>query len=286
MNGFETEKDYFVSYDGLKIFYRSWIPKKKKSDFVFIGVHGAAVHSANLQNFGEFFAKRGYPVYAYDRRGFGNCDNEIRGYIKSYKVYVKDTIAFIDFIKSKLNPDKTFLIGHSNGSNISTIVAAEVPELIDSLVISSPNFKLKTKDILSPFRIPLAYTLGNLIPKMKTPTFIKPEELVRDQKIAEERKDDPLYTSKVRGRWVREMFNCQRQAKKSIKQLTIPTLILVAGDDKEISAKYTVKLYNSLENKDVVKMKVYEDNFHENFNDLPENRLKVFEDVAKFLELG
>ncbi|MBK5114017.1 MAG: lysophospholipase [Candidatus Heimdallarchaeota archaeon] len=285
MIGKKSEINYFVTYNGLKMLYRAWMPNKQKSDYVFIGIHGAAVHSSNFQNFGDYFARLGYPVFVYDRRGFGNCDDLIRGYVDSYEVYVKDTIAFIDFIKSKSNPEKTFLIGHSNGSNIATVVAAEYPELIDSLVISSPNFRLKTKDPFSPFRLPLAYTLGNLIPKMKISTFLKPEELVRDSKIWESRKDDPLYTKKVTGRWVREMFNCQRQAKKSLKLLAVPTLILVAGEDKEISSKYTMKLYNSLENKDFVNMKIYEENYHENFNDLPESRLKVFEDIAEFLEL-
>ncbi|NHJ31866.1 MAG: lysophospholipase [Asgard group archaeon] len=285
MIGMKAEISNFVSYDGLKMLYRAWIPKTKKNDYVFIGVHGAAVHSSNFQYFGDYFASQGFPVYVNDRRGFGNCDNQIRGHIDSYDVYVKDTIAFIDYIKSKLNPEKTFLVGHSNGSIIATVIAAEYPELIDSLVISSPNFKLKTKDLFSPFRVPLAYILGTLIPKMRTPTFLKPKDLIRDTEVSENRNDDPLYTKKVTGRWTREMFNCQRQARKGLKILSIPTLIIVAGEDKEISSKYTVKLYNSLENKDLVKIKIYEDNFHENFNDLPENRLKVFEDIAEFLEL-
>ncbi len=285
MIGMKPEINSFVTYDGLQLLYRAWLPKKNKHDYVFIGVHGAAVHSSNFQTFGDYFAKLGYPVFVYDRRGFGNCDNKIRGYIESYKVYVKDTVAFIDFIKSKYNPAKTFLVGHSNGSIISIVVAAEYPELIDSLVVSSPNLKLKMKDPLSPIRIPLAYVLGTIFPKMKTPTFLKPEELVKDTKIITARNEDPLYTRKVTGRWVREMFNCQKQAKKSIKQLTIPTLILVAGDDKEINSKYTIKLHSSLENKDIVNIKIYEENYHENFNELPENRRKVFEDVAKFLEL-
>jgi len=285
MIGMKPETNYFVSYDGLKMLYRAWLPKKKKNDYVFIGVHGAAVHSSNFQNFGDYFAKQGYPVFVYDRRGFGNCDEKTRGYIENYNVYVKDTIAFIDYIKSKYNPEKTFLIGHSNGCNIATIIAADYSELIDSLVLSSPNFKLKIKDPLSPFRIPLAYTLGTLIPKMKTSSFLKPEELAKDTKIVETRKEDPLYAKKVTARWVREMFSCQRQARKCLKTLKIPTLILLAGDDREINSKYTMKLHESLENKDVVKIKLYEENYHEHFNELPETRRQVFEDIAKFLEL-
>lgn len=285
MSNFIEESDYFESYDGLKLFYRVWKPIKIKENYLFVGIHGAAVHSKNMQNLGEFFAGKGFPVFVYDRRSFGHCDEKMRGYIDSFKTYVKDTISFINFLKEKVKPKKIFLVGHSNGGTISSIVAAENPDLVDSLVLSAPAYRLKSKDLLSPFRKPMGLVLGTIIPKMKTPSFLKPEELARDPEIANMREDDPLYVSKITARWVREMFSCQKQATKSIQQVSIPTLFLIPGNDKEISSKFSLKLFEKLKDKDNMKLIYYKDNYHENFNELPENRLIVFNDISEFLKL-
>jgi len=285
MSNFIEESDYFESYDGLKLFYRVWKPTKIKENYIFVGIHGAAVHSKNMQNLGEFFAGKGFPVFVYDRRSFGHCDEKMRGYIDSFKTYVKDTISFINFLKEKVKPKKIFLVGHSNGGTISSIVAAENPDLVDSLVLSAPAYRLKSKDLLSPFRKPMGLVLGTIIPKMKTPSFLKPEELARDPEIANMREDDPLYVSKITARWVREMFSCQKQATKSIQQVSIPTLFLIPGNDKEISSKFSLKLFEKLKDKDNMKLIYYKDNYHENFNELPENRLIVFNDISEFLKL-
>lgn len=285
MSNFVEESDYFDSYDGLKLFYRTWKPTKVKENYIFVGIHGACVHSSNMQNLGEFFSNKGYLVYAYDRRSFGHCEEKMRGYIDSYKTYVKDTISFIKFLKEKVKPKKIFLIGHSNGGTISSIVAAENPDLIDSLVLSAPAYRLKSKDLLSPFRKPLGLVLGIIIPKMKTPNFLKPEELARDPQMAKIREGDPLYVSKITARWVREIFLCQKQATKSIQQVSIPTLFLIPGNDMEISSKFSLKLFEKLKEKDYMKLKYYKDNYHENFNDLPESRLIVFNDISEFLKL-
>ncbi|MHA1123679.1 MAG: alpha/beta fold hydrolase [Candidatus Heimdallarchaeota archaeon] len=285
MSNFAEESDYFDSYDGLKLFYRAWKPTKVKENYIFVGIHGACVHSSNMQNLGEFFANKGFPVFVYDRRSFGHCDEKMRGYIDSYKTYVKDTISFIKFLKEKDKPKKIFLVGHSNGGTVSSIVAAENLDLVDSLVLSAPAYRLKSKDLFSPLRKPLALVLGTIFPKMKTPNFLKPEELARDPEIANIREEDPMYVSKITARWVREMFSCQKQAINSIQQVSIPTLFLIPGNDMEISSKFSLKLFDKLKDKENMKLKYYKDNYHENFNDLPESRLIVFNDISEFLKL-
>ena len=103
--------------------------------------------------------------------------------------------------------------------------------------------------------------------------------------MAKIREGDPLYVSKITARWVREIFLCQKMATKSIQQVSIPTLFLIPGNDMEISSKFSLKLFEKLKEKDYMKLKYYKDNYHENFNDLPESRLIVFNDISEFLKL-
>ena len=282
---FDEKTSEFETYDGLKLFYQTWYPKTKKTNIVFIGIHGAAVYSSNLDNFGEYFASKGYPVFAYDRRGFGHCDEKIRGHIDDYRVYINDTIAFIEYLKEQENPEKIVLFGHSMGAIHPIIIAIEKPGLVDYIISSSPAFVLKSKDILSPFRKPLAYTMAAIVPKLKTSNFLVPKKLCKDQERAKSRLEDPLYTKKCTAKWVKSLFDVQKQAKKLLPKLTTPTFFLVAGNDNEISSKSTIKLFERIEDKRNIKIKIYEDHFHEHFNELKENREQLFHDIETFLNI-
>ena len=285
MSSFEEKTGEFETYDELNLFYRTWYPKTKKGNFVFIGIHGAAVHSENFDNFGDYFASKGYPVYVYDRRCFGHCDEKIRGHIKSYREFIDDTKTFIKFVKKQENPEKIFLAGHSMGGAQAIIIAAENPGLVDAIVLSSPGLSLAPKDFISPFRKPIAKVLGTLIPRLKTSHFLVPEDLCKDKDRAKSRILDPLYTKKITTRWLRELFNTQKQAKKLLPKLKVPAFFALAGDDREISTKESIKHFGKIENKSIMKMNVYENHFHENFNEYKEDREKVFQDIEEFLQL-
>ncbi|MHA1442890.1 MAG: alpha/beta hydrolase, partial [Candidatus Heimdallarchaeota archaeon] len=70
----EEKTDFFNSFDEKKLFYRKWVPKANSKKIVFVGFHGGAVNSKNMKHPGEYFSKKGYPFYALDQRGHGNCE--------------------------------------------------------------------------------------------------------------------------------------------------------------------------------------------------------------------
>ena len=46
-----------------------------------------------------------------------------------------------------------------------------------------------------------------------------------------------------------------------------------------------MKKFETIDQKDKMKLNIYEDYWHELFNELPEKRVKVFQDVEEFIEL-
>jgi len=51
--------------------------------------HGLADHSGRYEHFAEFFARKGYLVYAYDHRGQGKSEG-VRGHVSRFSQFYDD----------------------------------------------------------------------------------------------------------------------------------------------------------------------------------------------------
>jgi pimeloyl-ACP methyl ester carboxylesterase len=81
-------------------------------------------------------------VYACDQRGHGKSDRAA-----AYRVvdFIPDTIAFIkDYIGAP-----TVLLGHSGGAIVTLGVAAQIPKLIQAIILLDPPIFLREESILS-----------------------------------------------------------------------------------------------------------------------------------------
>ena len=285
-DGFNVEHGYFDAFDKLKIFYRNWNPVKKNNEkAIFIGVHGGEVHSGNLKYVAEYFSDKGYPFYALDRRGHGNCDVKSRMYVKDYNLYIKDIETFIKFAKEKEKAEKVYLVAHSNGGGQSIIVATRFPELIDKMILSAPSLKIYGTRLEVVLMKIMAQSIGTILPKFTIKSTIKPKEIIRDKTALEERFNDELINRKFSARWVREIFRFQNDAKKNIHKLKVPTLFIVGTGDRLVDSYFTMEKFETIEQKDKMKLNVYEGYWHELYNEKQENRMRIFQDIEEFIKL-
>ncbi len=284
-----TEQNgYFQTFDSMEMYYHCWLPtesEEKKTKAVFVGIHGGETHAQILRTVAEYFSSKGYPFYAFDRRGHGHCEKNDRMYVKDYNYVVEDIKAFINFVKEKEEAEKIYLIAHSNGGAYAIIAATRFPEIIDKLILSSPSIKLVGNDFAMFIQKTAVSFLGTIAPKLTLPTVIKPEELVKDSDILENRFRDELIYRRFTSRWGRELIRFQKDADKNIHRLDVPTLFLIGTDDRIVDSYYTMKKFETIDQKDKMKLNIYEDYWHELFNELPEKRVKVFQDVEEFIEL-
>lgn len=284
-----TEQNgYFQSFDELEIYYHSWLPiesKQGETKAVFVGIHGGETHSQVMKTVAEHFSSKGYPFYAFDRRGHGHCEKKQRMYVKDYNYVVEDIRAFINFVKEKEEAKNIYLIAHSNGGAYAIIAATRFPEIIDKIILSSPSIKLVGNSFALFIQKTSINLLGTIAPKMTLPTVIKPEELVKDSDILENRLRDELIYRRFTSRWGRELIRFQKDVDKNIHHLEVPTLFMIGTDDRIVDSYYTMKKFETIVQKDKMKLNVYEGYWHELFNELPENREKVFQDIEDFLKL-
>lgn len=195
--------------------------------------------------------KTPYSIYTLDHRGQGfsgrmSPDSEM-GHVDDFDNYVYDLKYFIE---AQVNPGRTkdvFIVAHSMGANIATLLLNAHPRLARALVMTSPMFKINTGKIplfagklLSYFASVVGNASGYALGKMgwtRQETEFEgnlfTNSIKRFQLVINEYLEEPAI--RIGGPsygWALEAFRSCRKI-KSIKEFHVPTLVF-SGDSDSI----------------------------------------------------
>ena len=239
--------------------------------------HGQGEHSGRYAHVAQFFAERGYAVYAYDHRGQGKSGG-VRGHVDRWTQYYDDLWLVIRTAKGRHSGLKLFVIGHSLGGLIALGYAARRPRTITGVVVSSPGLAFIVKVPL--WKKALAPVVSWIAPCMAFETGIQAEHISRDPAVVAAYKADKISYPKVTARYYVEWDRATRAVFEESKSFAVPCLFMPAGDDRIISAQATVDFYNNDPHPDK-KLVVWEGLYHDIFNE-PEKE-KVLETAAAWI---
>lgn len=270
------EEGKFDGKGGTKIYYQFWKPEKVKA--VVLGVHGLAEYTGRYTHVADHFANEEIAFYALDHRGHGLSEG-VRGHIDSFDDYLDDLDTFLEMVKEKEPGKKIFLLGHSLGGTISIAYALKHPEKIDGLILSSPGLKLATE--LDPELVKAITELSKSNPTQELPNEIDPYTLSHDKEICEKYDNDPLVFKTITARFSTEFFTTMEKLIENAGKLKVPTLLLVAGDDKLVNPEGSKEFAERVKEKDF-KMIIYDGFYHELFNEV--EKQKVFKEVDDWLK--
>src|SRR5262249_36913186 len=123
--------------DGVDLPLRVWTPWDRPADAVILALHGFNDYSKGMASPGKGMARRGFIVYAYDQRGFGNTPE--RGIWAGERPMIDDLRVAARLIKAR-HPDlPLFLLGESmGGSVIMTGAVGDDPPVADGLILAAP----------------------------------------------------------------------------------------------------------------------------------------------------
>lgn len=155
--------------NGLLLSYYRIAPKKKARGLLLF-LHGWGSNSDLWLKTVPPLVAQGYELYFLDLPGFGRSQNPNESF--SLQDYSYTVVAFVE----KRGLKKIHLVGHSFGGKISIKLAAENPELIDSLVLVDAS-GLPHKSVATDMKIALA----KLVKPVFAVPFMKPlkDRLVR-----------------------------------------------------------------------------------------------------------
>jgi alpha-beta hydrolase superfamily lysophospholipase len=268
----------FTGRNNYSLYRQAWLPDGVPIA-VLIVVHGIAEHSGRYSNLVNYFVPKGYAVYSFDLRGHGKSDGT-RSYIERFSYYLDDLKTFCDKVRDENKTAKIFLVGHSMGSTIALDYAVEHQSELAGLIVSGTT--LKAGNSVSKASILMAKILSVLAPKMGVAS-LDANGISRDKAVVAAYINDPLnYTGKLRARWGMELLKTMNKLQSTISELSLPVLIMQGTADRISDPSSSKMLFDGASSKDKT-LKLYEDFYHEIFND-PE-RQQVFLDMEKWLKL-
>jgi len=264
--------------DGIELFCRTWLPSGPDGPRALVVIcHGQAEHSGRYTHVAQFFAERGYAVYAYDLRGQGKSGG-VRGHVDRWTQYYDDLWLVIRTAKARRSGLKLFIIGHSLGGLIALGYATRRPKTITGVVVSSPGLAFVVKVPL--WKKALAAVLSRITPRMAFQTGIQAEQLSHDPAVAAAYKSDSIRYAPVTARFYVEWNRATQAVLEDAKSFAVPCLFMPAGADQICSAQATVDFYNNDPHPDK-QLVVWEGLYHEIFNE-PEKE-KVLETAAAWI---
>ncbi|XQJ29329.1 monoglyceride lipase, putative [Leishmania guyanensis] len=199
---------------------------------VFI-VPGLGEHTGRYDSVALRLNQEGYVVFSMDNQGTGGSEGE-RLYVEHFTDFVDDVCAFVKFIQARyaaLSNQPTFLLGHSMGGLISTLVAQRDAIHFRGVVLSGPALGLPKP--IPRFLRSLTHFLSKWLPKL--PVYKLNANLVSyNPPVVQLVKQDPFYSNvTLRARFIDEMLEAQDRAAEATSKSSFPFLI-VHGEEDEL----------------------------------------------------
>ena len=277
---------------GAKLHYREWCVASPRGRVVIL--HGIESHSGWYLASGSFLAKKGFAVYALDRRGSG-LNLEDRGDTPSFKTLLEDIRLFIEGLPDLPHPTgqvqprpeeqapppaPLHLIGISWGGKLATALTLLHPEHITSLMLITPGLASKV-DFSTREKLDIFFSsLFAARRKFKIP-IEEPEMFTANPQKIEYIKADGLRLKEATARFFAESVKLDLFLRKRIHLLRKPLFLMLAGIDPIIDNQRIISLVEQIP-ADEKKIKVYA-HYHHTL-EFEENPQEFLEDLAAWVE--
>lgn len=237
-------------------------------------MHGLGEHSGRYRHIARFFNDCALSVRCYDHRGHGRSEG-IRGDVINGDPMLQDAEILIDEFSAHF-ADPPLLFGHSMGGLFAARFALSGLSPLRGLILSSPALAVR----LSRVQTILLELLQRIAPSFGVPNGLPPAYLSHDANVVNAYKADPLVHGRISARLMRSLLTSIDYCQSHAARLTVPTLMLVAGDDHLVDADGSRRFFANLP-EGLVQMHVYEGFYHEVFNELDKER--PFADLRDWL---
>jgi alpha-beta hydrolase superfamily lysophospholipase len=249
-----TEKSW-VSRDAQTFGYTTWpvqenpIPPRA----VIIAVHGLSGAARDFRPLGTYAAAHGVITYAYELRGQGNDPIRTRrGDIHHPWLWLADLADFTRLVRQRHPNLPLFYYGESMGALVALHAAAlSAPDRIDGLILASPVVQVKNP--LSWWQTLLLRVSIRLAPKYRV-SFARehtpPPRLTRDDAYQQWLQQAPHTLKRFTLRLLGHIGRLMLQSGDAAGQLTLPVLVLYAGQDVLVTPEAVEQFYRRIASRD------------------------------------
>lgn len=229
---------YIVSHDNLKIYYKQLNKTSKKPCLFFI--HGWLFNHRSFDYETDFFKKLEYRVICMDVRGHGHSDKpKKQSYYKLPKI-----IEDMNLILKKEKIKKVILVGHSMGGMISLAFYKKHPENVEKMVLISTLYKtlLSGKHLVNNLKETVKTIFKFHNKKRKQINELETQNLKKKRDVEIFVKEFEHTPTRVAVFFIGELM--KYNAKKDLKNIKVPTLIIAGSRDQFFDLKYEKEMKN------------------------------------------
>jgi alpha-beta hydrolase superfamily lysophospholipase len=227
----QSQEFFLKMTDGTSRYCRQWLPDGGSKNIIIL-LHGLGEHTGRYTPIAELLAGWGYTLTGFDLFGHGKSYGP-RGHYESFDRIMDDITEFLTDVKRKFSPEKTFLYGHSLGGNLGVNYILRLKPELTGAVITSPGFRTGTP--VAGWKLTLAKTLCNLLPKFSLANGLDLDNLSNDPAVKVAYLADPLVHDKVTARFGWDFLQAGEWAMEHAEELSIPILLQQGGNDHIVS---------------------------------------------------
>lgn len=294
----------FKSTDGVHILKGNLYLPDSTPKGIFHHVHGMCEHKERYDSFLREICDKGYICVIYDNLGHGetaNDESELGYFAKKggYKYLAEDVFSVSKQLKRNYRDLPYILMGHSMGSFIVRLAAAEHPDICDKLIVMgtagpNPAFKpalamtsaiksFRGEKHFSPFLEGLAFGAYN----KRFGEDVSGDWLSKDPEVRRMFNADKFCNFHFTVSGMHDLVKINDVVNSGFffnnVSKTMP-ILLISGEDDPVGnyGKGVKAVYKKLKSKGAnVRMKIYKDNRHELLNDTA--RDEVIRDILNFI---
>jgi alpha-beta hydrolase superfamily lysophospholipase len=283
----ERREGHFKGHFDLDLFYQSWTrPPHNRGTATIVLTHGLAEHSDAYHLTALSLVAKGYDVFAWDLRGHGRSEGP-RGYVADFIDYSRDLTHLVDLLHTRKQVRfPLVLLGHSMGGLVTltylldALGSAEIHSYRRpaAVVLSSPLLGIELP--VPAFKEAAARLIARLTPRLTLHNEIQFSDLTRRPELPRAYAADPLRHDRISAPLYFGMKAAIQDVHHGASRLRLPMLIQAAGQDRVVSTPATKRFFDGV-GAEPKKLIVYEDSYHEIYNDL--DRERCLDDLDFFL---
>ncbi|MHC1478780.1 alpha/beta hydrolase [Frateuria aurantia] len=263
------------SHDGLRLFRRHWPRTDARASILL--VHGLGEHSGRYQALAQWLWQRGFSVQAYDQRGHGRSEGR-RGGLPQPDALLRDLAGvYAAFADEQASPP--LLFGHSMGGLVCTRAVLDGRVKPTALVLSAPALRSR----VGPGLQRLAGALARVAPALPLSQGLPKRYLSHDPAVIAAVRADRYCHGTITPALAEFIFKAGDASVADARQLSLPTLLLVAGDDHLVDPAGSLA-FAAAAPAEQLQCQLFAESYHELFNEADSIREPVFAAVAAWLE--
>jgi alpha-beta hydrolase superfamily lysophospholipase len=262
--------------DGMKLKARWW--RRPDPRGLIIIVHGFGEHAGAYERVAQTLgAALSVDVLAADLRGHGLSPGR-RGVVRRFEDLTADLESVLNWAEQERLIRPHFLLGHSQGGQVVLRLVLKEPGAISAIVISNPALRIAIP--IPRLKLKIGRFLRRHAPWVTLRGNVPAQLLTHDPDVQEEHRRDPLRHNRISAPLFFGMVEGGEMLISRAAEITVPTLLVVGGQDPVIDPNGARELFERLGSEDKT-MHLYPKMLHEPLSEV--GRQQVFDDVTRWL---